>query len=207
MTLDENAPTTGRQYSISAVLAAFGVGTEALLGRGGEAAVYALDGERVSRVLHPGGDVDQLSRTQGLLRDLVASAVSFRIPEIQEIGEIGGRAYAIERRLPGRSLVDVLTRGEKAEKDELIEVYLDAAWALGDLRPDGWACYGELAAREPLRAETWREFLAVRADRSLAIAGHPLDEMDGAGLAVDLPEADRADFVHLARRLRREHAD
>jgi Phosphotransferase enzyme family len=179
------------------VLAAFGVAPQALLGRGGEATVYALDRDRVLRVLHPGGDPDQLARTEVLLGALATSAVSFYLPEILEIGEIGGRTYAIERRLHGRSLREHLKINDGAGRDQLIEAYMDAAWALGELRPQGWAYYGELASLQPLRAPTWREFLAVKAGRSLTSAGQPLDRVDVQGLASNLPEPARADFVHL----------
>lgn len=180
------------------VLAAFEVEPQALLGRGGEATVYALDRDRVLRVLRPGGDPNQLARTEALLRALATSPVSFHLPEIVEIGEIGGRAYGIERRLPGRSLREHLKMNDDgAGRDLLIEAYMDAAWALGELRPQGWAYYGELASPQPLREPTWREFMALKAGRSLASAGHPLDRVAIQGLASNLPEPVRADFVHL----------
>ena len=68
---------------------------------------------------------------------------------------------------------------------------------LGEPRPQGWAYYGELATPHPLREPTWREFLAMKAGRSLATAGHPLDRVDTQGLASNLPEPARADFVRL----------
>src|SRR5438445_7074186 len=43
------------------VLAAFGVGYDALLGHGGEAWAYALDDDRVIRVLRDGGGSDAYS--------------------------------------------------------------------------------------------------------------------------------------------------
>jgi len=183
--------------SNEAVLTAFRIGPDALLGRGGEASIYALDDDRVLRLLHPHGDIDQLCRNQALLGDLVASAVSFRLPEILEIGEIQGRTYAIERRLPGSSVLELLGTTEGIERDRLVEAYLEAASTLGDLHSDGWGYFGELATAQPLRAPTWRDFLAQRAARSLATAGHPLDEIDAAGFAADLPEPTRAEFVHL----------
>lgn len=184
--------------SNDAVLAAFGLGTdEEPLGRGGEAAIYALDGERILRVLHPGGHADQIRRNKALLRDLNVSEVSFQIPEILEFGDIGDRTYGIERLLPGSSLVELLKTIEGPERDHLIESYLEAAHALGDLRREGWNFHGELAAAQPIRTETWREFLTKRAAKSLAKAGYPLDQVDAAGLALDLPEPARPEFVHL----------
>src|SRR2546421_6763383 len=165
------------------VLAAFGVGPTELLGHGGEASIYALDSDRVLRVLHSGGDIKQLRRNQALLGDLKASAVPFQLPEIFEIGEIDSRTYAIERRLPGCSLAELLGTIEGAERDHLIEAYLEAAGALGNLQPEGWSHYGELTASQPVRAETWNEFLAVRAAQSFAAAGPPWDQIDAGGLA------------------------
>lgn len=179
------------------VLAAFGVGSDALLGRGGEASIYALDADRALRVLHRWGDVAQLRRNQGLLRGLVSTAVPFELPQILEIGEIGGRTYAVERRLPGRPLTEHLKTTGGGGRDRLIEAYLEAAQALGDLRPDGWPFYGELATARPVRADSWREFLTLGAARSLAAAGPPLDQVDAHGLALGLPECSRPEFVHL----------
>jgi aminoglycoside phosphotransferase len=189
--------TANSDPSKEAVLAAFGVTSDAFLGSGGEASIYALDEHRVLRVLHSGKDAGQPRRAQALLRDLVRSAVPFHLPEIMEVGETGGRVYAIERRLPGRSMLEVLHSAEGPDRDRLIEAFLLAAASLGDLRPEGWAFYGELASAEPLRAATWREFLTMRAAQSLAAAGPPLDRIDPEALASDLPEPTRAEFVHL----------
>ena len=183
--------------SNDAVLRAFRIGPDALLGRGGEASIYALDDNRALRLLHRHGDINQLRRNQALVGDLVASAVSFRIPEILDIGEIQGRAYAIERRLPGCSVLELLATTEGIDRDRLVEAYLEAASTLADLHSDGWGYFGELATAQPLRASTWQNFLARRAARSLATAGHPFDEIDAAGLAADLPEPTCAEFVHL----------
>jgi putative membrane protein len=184
--------------SNKAVLDAFGLASDdEPLGRGGEAAIYALDSDRILRVLHQGGDTDQIRRNKALLRDLRRSAVPFQIPEILEFGEIAGRTYAVERLLPGRSLMELLKTVEGPKRDHLIESYLEAAQGLGDLRPDGWKFYGELATAQPLQTETWGEFLITRAAKSLAKAGYPLDQVRAEGLALDLPETARPEFVHL----------
>ena len=180
-----------------AVLAAFGIGRDALLGRGGEASIFALGAGRALRVLHPGGDIDQLRRNRELLGELAVTAVPFRLPEILEVGEIQGRTYAIERRLPGSSVMELLGRVEGHERDRLVVAYLEAASALGDLYPRGWDYFGELATAEPLRAPTWRDFLVQRAARSLQTAGYPFDRIDAGGLAADLPEPPRPEFVHI----------
>lgn len=183
--------------SNDAVLAAFGIGPGALLGRGGEASIYALDGARVLRLMHPGRDSDQLRRNQALLAELDSSTLSFELPLILEIGEIEGRVYAIEPRLRGRSLAQVLAEIDGAERDRLIGSYVEAAHVLGDLRPEGWPYYGELATDRPVRTVDWKEFLAVKAAQNLMAGGHPFEQVDAAGLAAGFPEPARAEFVHI----------
>lgn len=190
--------TPRRRHHLSdEVLRRFGVGPDALLGRGGEASTYALDEGRVLRVLHHGGHADQLRRNAELLAQLSRTAVPFGLPEILDMGDLGGCVYAVERRLPGGLLASAMAAAQGAERDGLIEAYLEAAQRLGDLTPQGWPWYGELAAPVPVRAGTWKEFLTLRAAESLASAGPPLDGVEAAALAAELPEPDRAEFVHL----------
>ena len=89
-----------------AVALRFGVAPTALLGHGGEAWVYALDDERVLRVLHDGGAKADLLRRMALVEELALSQPVYRLPEVLDVGEIEGRTYAIERRLPGRSMLE-----------------------------------------------------------------------------------------------------
>jgi aminoglycoside phosphotransferase (APT) family kinase protein len=187
----------GTGLSDELVLRPFNVGPDALLGRGGEASIYALDADRVLRVLHPGGDVQQLRRNQALLTHLTVPGTTFQLPQILEVGEVEGRVYAIERRLPGRPLAELLPTVHGPQRVRLVEAYLEAANRLGDLRPEGWTYFGELAAERPVRAATWKQFLLLKARQSLAIAGPPLDRVDPSALAGDLPEPDRSLFVHL----------
>jgi hypothetical protein len=51
----------------------FGVAPSALLGHGGEAWVYALDEERVLRVLHDGGAKAHVLRRMALVEQLARS--------------------------------------------------------------------------------------------------------------------------------------
>jgi aminoglycoside phosphotransferase (APT) family kinase protein len=182
-----------------AVLAVFGLRSRdgAFLGRGGEATTYALDGDRVLRLLHEGAEIDKVYRNRLLLQELTPAVVPFRLPEILEVGQLDGRVYAVERRLQGRSLEDLLKTIEGPERDHLIESHLEAARALGDLRAEPWPFFGELATARPVRADTWREFLTMRAVKSLAGAGDQFDEVDAEGLVSDLPEPERCEFVHL----------
>lgn len=99
-----------------AVALRFGIALNALLGHGGEAWVYALDDERVLRVLHDGGGKADVLRRTALVEELALSRPVCRLPEVLDVGEFEGRTYAIERRLPGRSVLEELGRVEGAHE-------------------------------------------------------------------------------------------
>lgn len=79
------------------VLVALGVRPEALLGHGGEAWVYALDDERVIRVLHGGATREMVVASGELVARLSRVGAPFALPELLDVGEVGGRWYAVER--------------------------------------------------------------------------------------------------------------
>jgi aminoglycoside phosphotransferase (APT) family kinase protein len=180
-----------------AVLNRFAVGADAMLGHGGEAWVYALDDERVLRVLHAGGRTDDVTRRQVLVDELVRSAPAFALPEVVDMGELDGRVYAIERRLPGRSVMDELRVSEGRARARLIEAHLDAAAALGDLHLEPRDTYGDLIADDPITTPTWRAYLEQRAATNLAASLPEFRSIDAAALASALPEPSAPAFVHL----------
>ena len=171
---------------LAAVLHRFSIEPSALLGRGGEAWVYALDDERVLRVLHDpvvGGDVgnhsdppDDIEARQALVDELATAEPPFALPQVLHRGLIEGRSYAIERRLPGRSVMDELPRLDRRERNALIEAHLDTAMALGDLHLENRQWFGDLLAPSPIRCPTWRSYLAAKAADGLSAApGAPDD--------------------------------
>jgi aminoglycoside phosphotransferase (APT) family kinase protein len=180
-----------------AILESNGVAPDALLGHGGEAWVYALDHERVIRVLHEGGDADALRRRIELVEELRTDDLPFSLPEVLDMVETEGRAHTIERRLPGRSVLDLLAEVEGRERSALIEAHLDAAAALRlvALRPRSW--FGDLLRKDGVRAETWTEYLSHRAQRSLRRAPADFAAIDADALADALPDCASTTFVHL----------
>src|ERR1019366_9050951 len=104
---------------LEAVLGRLGIGPEALLGHGGEAQVYALDDARVVRGLPAGrgAAAAQLRRKRELIAELSAEAARYEFPAILQVRELGGRIYGIERRLPGRSLLEELQTVEGRRRD------------------------------------------------------------------------------------------
>ena len=180
-----------------AVLTPFGVRADALLGHGGEAWVYALDDDRVIRVLHDGGRADDVHRRQCLTDELARSSPVFALPEVVEVGDVDGRVFAIERRLPGRSVMDELRHIEGAARARLIETHLDAAAALGDLHLEPRDGFGDLIVDDAIVASTWHAYLEQRATTNLARSMPELRAIDGIELANALPDTTAADFVHL----------
>ncbi len=76
---------------------------QALLGRGGEASVYALDEEHILRVSRPGATELGVRARAALLGELQSSAhrLSFSIPRVLEIDFVHDRWCTVERRLRG----------------------------------------------------------------------------------------------------------
>ncbi len=180
-----------------AVALRFGVAPNALLGHGGEAWVYALDDDRVLRILHAGGRKADVLRRRVLVEELALAQPVYRLPEVLDVGEIEGRAYAIERRLPGRSVLEELGRIEGAARDRLIEAYLDTSASLGDLHLPAHTGFGDLIADDLIVAATWRAYLEERAARNLSRSTPELRQVDPAGLADGLPDTSTPSFVHL----------
>jgi aminoglycoside phosphotransferase (APT) family kinase protein len=174
-----------------------GLNEGALLGAGGEARVYALDEERVLRVPRVGQDLGDARSRQLLVDELGSQGAPFFLPELLLEGEIGGRVYAIERRLPGRTVSEALQHVEGRERVRLIEAYLEASAALGTLHLEERGWFGELLGEQPVRAPTWHDYLRDRAAGSLWRSTPDLQRIDPAALAADLPVIERASFVHL----------
>lgn len=179
------------------VLRALGVRPDALLGRGGEAGVYAVDDERVVRILHAGQDTNGIRSRQQLVAELGSRGAPFALPEVLDVGEVAGRAFSVERRLPGRPLTEALATLTGAARAELVEHHLEAAAALGSLHLGDRGWFGELLGERPLRSSTWTAYLHERATASLLRSTPDLRGIDAAALADALPGVDVPAFVHL----------
>jgi hypothetical protein len=104
---------------LQAVISRFELAPAAMLGYGGEAVVFALDDERVLRILWEGAEPAVLRARQALVDELAAGGAPFSLPELDKVGEIDGRWYAIERRLRGRPVAEVLATLSGRERDLL----------------------------------------------------------------------------------------
>lgn len=175
----------------------FGVAPDALLGHGVEAWVYALDDERVLKVLDEGTSTADALRRVTLVEELALSKPVYRLPEVLEVGEFEGRTYVIERRLSGRTMLEELGRIEGAARERLIEAYLETSASLGDLRLPAHSGFGDLIGDDPIVAPTWRAYLVERAVRNLTRSTPELGNVDPVEVANGLPDASTPSFVHL----------
>lgn len=191
MSIENDAP-------LLRVMSHFGVAADALLGIGGEACVFSLDGQRVLRVHHPGTGRQTIDRRTELLAELRISrrAVPFSIPEVLDTAEVHGRWITIEPQLPGRPLSLVLGEVRGSAREELVMAYLYCSTQTRYLRVERpW--YGELCSAEPVRASTYTSYLERRARTSLLAAGDAFAAVSASQLAAALPEPSVASFVHL----------
>jgi aminoglycoside phosphotransferase (APT) family kinase protein len=182
---------------LAVVLRRFAVQASDLLGHGGEARVYALGSDRVLRVLHPGGRAVDMTRRQELVGRLGRSQPPFALPDILEVGRVGGRVYVIERRLPGISVQEALESCRPEDRGPLVEAHLEAAAALGDLALERRRTFGDLIRDDAITSPTWRGYLEQRAAASLSRSTSELRLVDPTELAADLPEPVEPAFVHL----------
>jgi aminoglycoside phosphotransferase (APT) family kinase protein len=179
------------------VLVHFGLRPDDVVGNGGEAWVYALDQTRVLRVLHTGGTIDHVHRRQHLVDELKRSRPPFDVPEVLDVGELEGRVFVVERRLPGRSLLVEMSVADGSRRTQLIEAHLEAAAALGDLHLEPRGYYGDLISDDPITALTWRTYLKAKAAASLSRSIAEFASIDPSPLAEALPEAAEPAYVHL----------
>lgn len=183
---------------LAQVLDTFGINSHALLGQGGESWVFALDDGRVARINRPGTSRAQVDDRSALLSELGRSSkrVPFAIPEVLDTIETEGTISTIERRLPGRPLIELLSEVTGEARAALVRAYLEAADKIGNLminRP--W--YGDLLAENAVRSSSYHEYLEQRAAQSLKDARPQFKNVGPAQLTAALPAPDEKSLVHL----------
>jgi predicted RNA-binding protein with PIN domain len=186
-----------------AVLAHFDIDESTLLGRGGEARVFAIDEHRVLRLPHQGVDVALLEQRRRLLAAIAGPEATVALPDVLEHQEVEGRSVVIERRLPGRNAIEVLAEGA-TDRAALIRHHLDVARRIADLRcpSDRFGeLWGEGEGAAP--ASSFAAWASSCLARSLRVGGDEFAHLDPGALTVDLtdalpePEPDRPRLVHL----------
>jgi Ser/Thr protein kinase RdoA (MazF antagonist) len=175
-----------------------GARTHDQVGQGGESWVFALDNDRVARINRPGADRAQADSRTTLLEELRQSndKIPFAIPQVLDTREVDGIIITIERRLPGRPLIDLLAEVTDEARPTLIRAYLEAAAQIGELTiRRSW--YGDLLSPAAIRTVSYHEYLQRKAARSLKTAGPKFKFVNPALLAADLPKPEAKSLVHL----------
>jgi aminoglycoside phosphotransferase (APT) family kinase protein len=115
------------------ILDHLGIDPSALLGKGSEAHVFALDDARVVRVADPRTPRAYLERLAAFQATLDRAAVPFALPRILELGAHAGQLYTIEDRIPGEGMMDAVDRLTGGARADAIAGFTRAALALRDV--------------------------------------------------------------------------
>lgn len=179
------------------VLARLG-GSGSLLGSGGEAQVYELDGVRVARIMRPGACLADAMARSHLLAEIAAGrkGLPFLTPTVDTVEQIGGRIVSIEPKLPGDPLQVLLGRTTGAARHDLVQSYLDTALRLREIELPRHG-FGPLIGNAELRATTWGAFASARLRQNAAACPPDLRSAVDAAAAAPLAEPAEAALVHL----------
>lgn len=198
--LDRIADIEPRRHD-RAVLAHFGIDESALLGRGGEARVFALDHERVLRLPHPGIDPSSLDERRRMLDAIRPADPAVALPEVLEHRVVEGRTVVVERRLRGSDALEALAE-PRTDRRALIRHHLTVARWVAEL-PCPAGRFGELWGTGAVRASSFAEWSTARLAASLSRGGADFGGLDPAELTADLsqalpePEPQEPRLVHL----------
>ncbi len=181
------------------MLADLGIDGSAMLGRGGEAWVYAVDNGRVARISRSRGGSSDFEARVALLEELAggADAVPFETPEVLERRVVDGHEVSYERRFAGMSMDRALGEISGAPRERLIRAYLDATDQVGDLPVQG-DDFGEFAREDGIVCADFQSWLTARAGLNLARAEADFAGLDAGALAeaLQLDGSEGPSLVH-----------
>ncbi len=164
------------------ILHHFGIPATALLGKGSESQVYALDPACVLRIYPPGTSLAALQARQHFYTQLAARHPPFVIPTVLDQGVIDDHPYSIEQRMHGHDFARVLPQLMGRDRERALHSYLDLATQIGTIQfPD--APFGELILPGTLQRDTWPDFLWDRAQQTLQRSRGDVEH--------DVPQLDR----------------
>ncbi|MDQ2996443.1 MAG: aminoglycoside phosphotransferase family protein [Chloroflexota bacterium] len=165
------------------ILQQFGTTSAALLGKGGESSVYALDQTRVVRIYGRGASLAYLQARTDFYTQLATRQPPFAIPLVLDYGVIDGHLYTIERRMRGHDFAHILPQLMGRDRDRALISYLNASAQIGTITfPD--ALFGEmLLPHAPLQRHTWPQYLWDRVQQTLSTSRDDLVQ--------DVPQLER----------------
>ncbi|WP_127753250.1 aminoglycoside phosphotransferase family protein [Devosia sp. 1566] len=165
------------QWSDEQVLSHLRWGGVPLIGEGSDARVFDIGGDRVLRLVRPGGQAGAQRTRAELLQKISAAhtAAAFRTPKVIDIFNVGGRVAVIEERLTGITLTETLKTTQGRSRDRLVCSYLDAAASIGDIQIH-MPFWGDIFVPPGIRSTTYSEYLIEKL-RSVQLVGGPLAEL------------------------------
>ena len=192
------------RWADRAVLDRFGIDESMLLGRGGEARVFALGDDRVLRLPHPHAKDAALDARRNLLERVLREAPAGFVatPEVLEHRDVDGRTVVLERRLPGVDGRDALGQARGPRRTALVRDMLDVAARIAEVAAPS-AEFGELWGDGAITAPTFRQWAAARVQISLDIGGEAFSHVDADEVTDELiavlaaPEPSAPSLVHL----------
>lgn len=152
------------------IIKSFGIDTPKLLNSGMEAKVYALDDKKVIKLYHSSTSLMDLQTLASFYRQLDRSPLSYALPNIKHIETHGRYTVAIEERLSGQPLTNLISRSHPKELNGIFENYLAAVHELSQIRMPDHATRYKLF--DPHRisnvaAGDWHHFILRYLDRKL----------------------------------------
>ncbi|HET9872041.1 MAG TPA: PH domain-containing protein [Propionibacteriaceae bacterium] len=125
----------GPDEADQAVLARFGIDGRALLGRGGECTVFAIDDAHVLRLYRPSHESPArvIPQLRALYNFWAQADVGFETPRIVDSGQLSGRHYTVDRRMSGRVFSEWLAQAPQEERRDALRSYLRIASSLSRL--------------------------------------------------------------------------
>jgi len=169
------------------LLAEFGVSPDALVGRGSEAEVYALDEHTVLK-LYAG--LERLAHFETLQRfydELDTSACEIPLPRILEIRPFDQLVALVETKLQGAPLEAVLTQVNEMNLHHVEDLYLDAVCALKTIKlstpPKTYLLFDDNGS-SAVATQSFATYYATLVAAKLATVGEPFAVYDPS-FAVD----------------------
>ena len=133
------------------ILQQLGIAPIALLGRGGESSVYALDQTRVLRVYGRGASLDYLLARSSFYTQLAARHPPFATPLVLDHGVIDEYPYTIEQRMHGHDFAHILPQLTGRDREHALINYLNVSAQIGTIEfPELPFVAAQLLVAEPL---------------------------------------------------------
>jgi hypothetical protein len=137
-----------------------------LIGKGGEGYVFAFGNEQVLKV-YPKTNRTYLESLKKLQEQISQGQLPYATPLIEQIGEVNGTYYTIEKRLEGKNLETIFSTLSSTDQELVLEKYLAALKPLRGI-PIDYSHFGQLLdTPDSLHSDSWGKFLLSKLHQKL----------------------------------------